>query len=283
MSGSETIQETVHHVLSIIFSPEISKLFPICHFPSRAIVYFFDTMAANGGMNKMMVMLPMMWMMGKINFEEGNILFYARIAFFTAQILQAAVALYIKMQVENTADKKTKILVPEAQPPSFSMTPPEEGATVPMNETTYYAHESAKVKELLTQCGMGACISTFIHFKFGVNQVVVIQSVMIPFNLFDQPLFKKYIRRCERVWDEKMPGEVAKTQPKKTLGKSESQEDFEPVLDAKGAIVNAWDHPTLENATLLFQMVKDTPNVVSAVRTNLMFNILSPFLMIMRH
>lgn len=217
----------------------------------------------------MMVMLPMMWLMGKINFEEGNILFYARIAFFTAQFLQAAVALYIKMQVETKADKQTKMLVPEAQAPSFSFTPPENApVSVPMNETTMYTHESAKVKELLTQCAMGACISSFIHFKFGVNQVVVIQSVMIPFNLFDQPLFKKYIRRCERVWDEQTPGEVAqakkiKAQVSKSLPKSDSNESFEPVLDAKGAIVNAWDHPTLENATLLFQMVKDSPNVVS--------------------
>lgn len=218
----------------------------------------------------MMVLLPMMWVMGKINFEEGNILLYARIAFFTAQLLQAVLALYIKMQVVNTADKRTKILVPEAKPPSFNLTPPEERESVPMTETTYYDHESAKVKELLTQCVMGVCISSFIHFKFGVNQVVVMQSVMIPLNLFDQPLFRKYILRSERVWEEQTPGEITQTKKQqvnkaseKGLPSSESLDSFEPVLDAKGAITNAWDYPTLENANLLFQMVKDTPNVVS--------------------
>ncbi|OQS01146.1 hypothetical protein ACHHYP_01787 [Achlya hypogyna] len=192
---------------------------------------------------RMFIMLPMMFLMGKIDFENELILNGARAAFLLCQVVSLLLGLYAKSKVEARKDE-TKIFVPTPKSPLDTST-----ENSPLTETTYYAHELAKAKEFIQQTCIGAAISSFIHLKFGVNQVVVIQSVMIPLNLYDNVILKKHVFGIggPRYWDERLEGEslnapVAagdkpavedKADAKKTAAKKS--------VNAADAIVKAWD------------------------------------------
>ncbi|KAF0689776.1 Aste57867_18795 [Aphanomyces stellatus] len=158
---------------------------------------------------RMLIMLPMMFLMGKIDFENKLILNSARIAFFSVQVISILLGLYAKSKIEAKPDNR-KIFVPTPKSPLDTST-----ENSPLTETTYHAHELAKVKEFIQQTAIGACISSFIHIQFGVNQVVVIQSVMGPLNLFDNAILKKHVFGIggPRYWDEKLEGEPLDAQP----------------------------------------------------------------------
>lgn len=150
-------------------------------------------------------MLPMMFLMNKIDFENETTLMAARIAFFVCQITALLMGLYLKQLIQRKHDTR-KIYVPGVKSP-FDQSPNYGDLT----ETTYETHELAKAKEFLKQTLIGAGISSLIHFKMGVNHVVMIQSVMMPINLWDNPLVQAYIlgRRNGRIWNERFEGESA--------------------------------------------------------------------------
>ena len=207
---------------------------------------------------RMFIMLPMMFFMGKIDFENSTILNGARIAFFTCQVVSLLLGLLAKSRIEAKPDHR-KIHVPTPKSPMDTST-----ENSPLTETTYYDHELAKVKEFIQQTLIGACISSFIHFKFGVNQVVVIQSVMVPLNLFENPILKKHIYGIggPRYWDEKLDGESLDAQPHPDAIDNESV----PVPDKKGkkssgpnyadAIKQAWDMGVEANFDRLLTILK---------------------------
>ncbi|KAL3657863.1 hypothetical protein V7S43_017241 [Phytophthora oleae] len=154
---------------------------------------------------RMFIMLPMMFLMGKIDFENETTLMAARTAFLVCQVTALLVGLYLKQLIERKHDTR-KIFVPGVKSP-FDQSPNYADLT----ETTYEAHELAKANEFIKQTLIGAGISSFIHFKMGVNHVVMIQSVMMPMNLWDNPLVQAYIlgRRNGRIWNERLEGESA--------------------------------------------------------------------------
>lgn len=201
-----------------------------------------------------MVTLPLLFFMKNIDFENPMILNGARAGFFVMLIVQFAIAMYIKGKVPKD---NTKIFVKPAPQP-FQQSAGE------YTEHTYEEYETTKAKELLNQSLIGSAISTFIHFKFGVNQVVVMQCVMIPLNLYDNPLVKKYILGSkDRVWDEKLQGEkldadatVAATNDVKKADK--------PALPASmsDAIVAMWNDTTADFGSFLPRALK-TPNATS--------------------
>ncbi|CAH0485155.1 unnamed protein product [Peronospora farinosa] len=154
---------------------------------------------------RMFIMLPMMFLMGKIDFENETLLFAARTAFLMCQAIALLVGLYLKQLIQRKQDTR-KIFVPGVKSP-FDQSPNYAELT----ETTYEAHELAKANEFIKQTLIGAGISSFIHFKMGVNHVVMIQSVMMPINLWDNPLVQAYLlgRRHGRIWNERLEGESA--------------------------------------------------------------------------
>ncbi|CEG35388.1 Protein involved in inorganic phosphate transport [Plasmopara halstedii] len=162
-------------------------------------------MAGKQSPMRMFIMLPMMFLMGKIDFENGTTLMAARTAFFVCQITALLIGLYLKQLIERKHDTR-KIFVPGVKSP-FDQSPNYADLT----ETTYEAHELAKAKEFIKQTLIGACISSLIHFKMGINHVVMIQSVMMPINLWDNPLVQAYILGCRngRIWNERFEGESA--------------------------------------------------------------------------
>ncbi|GMF50158.1 unnamed protein product [Phytophthora fragariaefolia] len=162
-------------------------------------------MAGKQSPMRMMIMLPMIFLMGKIDFENETTLTAARTAFFVCQATALLVGLYLKQLIERKHDTR-KIFVPGPKSP-FDQSPNYAELT----ETTYEAHELAKANEFIKQTLIGAAISSLIHFKMGVNHVVLIQSVMMPMNLWDNPLVQAYLlgRRNGRIWNERLEGESA--------------------------------------------------------------------------
>ncbi|KAG6576215.1 Protein involved in inorganic phosphate transport [Phytophthora cinnamomi] len=162
-------------------------------------------MAGKQSPMRMFIMLPMIFLMGKIDFENETTLMAARTAFFVCQATALLVGLYLKQLIERKHDTR-KIFVPGPKSP-FDQSPNYAELT----ETTYEAHELAKANEFIKQTLIGAGISSLIHFKMGVNHVVMIQSVMMPMNLWDNPLVQAYLlgRRNGRIWNERLEGESA--------------------------------------------------------------------------
>ncbi|DAZ99045.1 TPA: hypothetical protein N0F65_010931 [Lagenidium giganteum] len=154
---------------------------------------------------RMFIMLPMIFLMGKVDFENPMILNSARAAFLFCQLLSILLGLYIKKQIEAKNDRR-KIFVPAPASP-FDQSPNYDNLT----ETTYVEHETTKAGEFLKQTLIGAGISSFIHFRIGVNHVVLIQAVMTPMNLYDNPLVQAYVlgKRNGRIWNERLEGESA--------------------------------------------------------------------------
>lgn len=152
---------------------------------------------------RMFIMLPLIFLMGKVDFENELILNSARAAFLFCQLLSLGLGLYIKNQVAAKNDTR-KIFVPGVKSP-FDQSPNYDELT----ETTYVEHESTKAGEFFKQTLIGAGISSFIHFRMGVNHVVLIQAIMTPMNLYDNPLVQAYVlgRRNGRIWNERLEGE----------------------------------------------------------------------------
>lgn len=161
-------------------------------------------MTAKQSPMRMVIMLPLMFLMGKVDFENDVILNSARAAFLLAQVTSLLLGLYIKKQVEAKNDQR-KIYVPGVKSP-FDPSPNYDEVT----ETTYATHELAKVNEFIKQTCIGAGISSFIHFKMGVNHVVLIQAIMTPMNLYDNQLVQAYVfgKRNGRMWGERLEGET---------------------------------------------------------------------------
>ncbi|RHY30635.1 hypothetical protein DYB32_007378 [Aphanomyces invadans] len=213
----------------------------------------------------MLVMLPMMYFMGKIDFENAWILNSARASFFMMQILSLLLGLWAKSKIEAKPDNR-KIYVPTPKSPLDTST-----ENSPLTETTYFAHELAKSKEFIQQTLIGACISSFIHIQFGVNQVVVIQSVMVPLNLYDNALLKKHIFGIggPRYWDEKLEGESlddaaahpdAIDTPDSVPAPSKKSTKSKKSISVADSIKQAWDLGVEANFDRLLSVLKNDPN-----------------------
>ncbi|CAI5736269.1 unnamed protein product [Hyaloperonospora brassicae] len=178
---------------------------------------------------RMLIMLPMIFVMGKIDFENEVLLLAARTAFFVCQATALLVGLYLKQLIARKHDTR-RIFVPGVKSP-FDQSPNYDELT----ESTYEAHELAKANEFLKQTLIGAGISSLVHFKMGVNHVVLIQSIMMPLNLWDNPLVQAYLlgRRHGRIWHERLEGEsAADAEAAATAGETPTAAEAAAVDDA---------------------------------------------------
>lgn len=213
---------------------------------------------------KMFVLLPMLYFMGKVDFENPNILMMARTSFFLCQIIQFLTAVYLKHAIMKKND--TTIIFIPAKPENPWAAPTD--VPVEMKETTYLEHETTKAKEFLNQSLMGAVISTGIHFYFKVNQVVLIQSVMIPMNLFENVLVRAILLgrpQGKRIWDELLAGEdtvptVAAPEVSAIATSAEVKKKVVPESPEE-AILFTWDEAASADFEALYERIKLCPNV----------------------
>lgn len=99
---------------------------------------------------------------------------------------------YIKV---NSKNEKKKIWVPPKPKPTlpFGLGPAPEPITIEeFEETTYLDYENKILREAVQSALLGAVISFFMSMKFG-GMSLLIQSVLLPSNLTDNKLVKKYI------------------------------------------------------------------------------------------
>lgn len=217
----------------------------------------------NGGKQnpmRMFIMFPMLFLMGKVDFENETILFSARAAYLACQVLSLLLGMYIKKQVEAKNDQR-KIYVPAPQSP-FDQSPNYEQTT----ETTYVDHEKAKAAEFIKQTLIGAAIASFVHFRMGVNQVLLIQAVMTPLNLYDNPLVQAYIlgKREGRIWNERLEGEDAPSEEsaeKTAKSKKKQMKSALMKLNPEEAIANALKAGADADFDELWDAIKGDVNV----------------------
>lgn len=102
---------------------------------------------------------------------------------------------YIYSQLSSNKDRKD-IWVPPKPTPAlpFGLGPP---ATAPkpadFKKTTYAEHEQEVLREAATQLAMNVGMSFFMAFQFQIYFSLLVQSIMMPLNLWDFILFKKYV------------------------------------------------------------------------------------------
>ncbi|TMW60993.1 hypothetical protein Poli38472_014454 [Pythium oligandrum] len=211
--------------------------------------------------SRMIILLPMMFLMNKIDFENPVILNSARAAYILCQALSLFLYLYIKRKIELKNDTR-KIRIPGVTSP-FDQTPNYDELT----ETTYRDHELAKVNEFIKQTLIGAGISSFIHFKMGVNHVVMIQSVMTPLNLYDNVLIQAYIlgKRDGRIWNEKLEGEAidAPVDGSATDAKKAKKQSGLPAVTPSEAIAQAVAAGSDADFDELWEVVKKNVNATT--------------------
>jgi hypothetical protein len=143
-------------------------------------------MASPAGLTKMLVILPAVYAMKQINFEDDTNLLYLRIGFGIVQalILLVNVAIYFKI---NKANNQKKIKVPVQ--PSWGQQ--AEGNTEQI--MTIKDYDFGEWKKGLLQNLFVAGLLIFLHVKWAVYAPLFIQSVSMPMTIYDTPLFKLHI------------------------------------------------------------------------------------------
>jgi hypothetical protein len=101
------------------------------------------------------------------------------------------------MQIQSNSNKdKRDIWIPpkpQAQLPFGLSPPPEPVKPSDFKKTTYADHEQELLREGFMQLAMNIGICSFVAFKFQIYFSLLMQSVMMPLNVWDNILFKKYI------------------------------------------------------------------------------------------
>eukprot|EP01041_Mallomonas_annulata_P001648 gene1648-3187_t len=128
-----------------------------------------------------------------IDLENPVMLNGVKIAMATAAVLALTIYFILWKLVERKADN-TKIWVPPKAQPTIPFLPkPEPPKPEDYVETTYEAHEVKLLRESVQSLFMACGIAVFVSFKFNLHISCLIQSVMIPVNLWDSPIFQKYL------------------------------------------------------------------------------------------
>ena len=155
------------------------------------------------GIPKPLLILPVFMLAGKIVWTD-DLIMILRLVFGTISLVQYV--LYNIVILPKVKANATEIFVPPPATP-FSAAPPAEKD---YQKTTYEAHEKAQCAQKGSQALVSAMIVGALHYYFKLNPPLLLQSVMGIVNLFDEPLFQKYmLGSTERVWKEKLGSEMA--------------------------------------------------------------------------
>lgn len=134
-----------------------------------------DVSAQLGQMGRQMVMLPALWMSNKIDFEDKSNVQILQATFFVVLLVAVGLLQLTLAKIEAAKDGA------RVQKPGDSQhfTKAEDGSV------SVQEYDSAKAKETRSQLIMGGAIVTFLHFKFGYIQPLLMTSLMNVFNLYD--------------------------------------------------------------------------------------------------
>lgn len=140
------------------------------------------------GLGNMVVMLPALYVMNKIDFEKEDNILYLRIAFVVAQVFVVTLSLFILSRIKSKNDS-TKLVYTPTPPPSFGTTPPPAEPV----ETTNMAYDIQMFWKMFQQTAMSLGIVCFIHYQWAITAALFMQVFMGPQQLIGQPLFKLHV------------------------------------------------------------------------------------------
>ena len=145
------------------------------------------------GMGRMLMVMPLMMMVSKVDMKDENNLLMARTAWLAVIGLQHMIFSIIVSGKIKSANDQTVIYAP---PP-----PPQRGE---MTKTTYCEHETQQVKVFKSQLFMNTLLMFGIHWYFGVAVLPLMQTLLGPLNMVDNVLFKKHVlgHTVEKAWGE---------------------------------------------------------------------------------
>lgn len=133
-------------------------------------------MASN---NKMMLVLPLMFLMNKVDFEDPTVLLGVRAAYVALQTLSLLANLYLWLQTKRTVDPK-KITVETKLATGEKKT----------QEMTITEYDLKFLTDAVRKIVLSAVITGFIHYKWKIVQPLVLQAAMAPLELWDNKLMQ---------------------------------------------------------------------------------------------
>jgi hypothetical protein len=138
-------------------------------------------------MGKMLVILPAIYLMKQIDFEDPTNLFYLRIGFAVVQSILFLVNGLIYYKIRGANNQK-KIKVP-AQTSSWSNPQPAQEDQI----MTIDEYDMGELRKSFTQTLFVTALLTFLHIQWAVYAPLFIQSFSMPMTIYDTPLFKLHI------------------------------------------------------------------------------------------
>ena len=214
-------------------------------------------------MGRMLMIMPLMMMVSKVDMKDENTLLMARAAWLAVIGLQHMVFSIIVSGKIRSANDQTVIYAP---PP-----PPQRGE---MTKTTYCEHEQQQVKVFKSQLFMNTLVMFGIHWYFGVAVLPLMQTLLGPLNMMDNVLFKKHVlgQTVEKAWGELTEAEYKAKQQGGSVAASDGKPKSKSNVKAKAqrvmqkddkledAILSAWDGKRKADLKKLCAAVADSPD-----------------------
>ena len=155
-----------------------------------------------------------------------------RMAFTISVTLCYVVIFYMYKQVKRKEKKLSEDTV------EVTAKDPYNNGEEKKETLTYFEHDLKEVKKAGTSQAFGFLMSCVLHFYFKLNPPIVLQSIMLPLNMFESPAFQVHVlgkstkvnKKLERPWiPEEKPNPFAQLMspqpPIQTKEKKKKEED----------------------------------------------------------
>lgn len=143
---------------------------------------------------KMPISLILMFYTRKIDWtEEGNIEL-ARFSLITSASCVALIYFLVFLRIRMRKDKSTAIWVPPPEKPALPFQEPNPPpASKDYQATTYSDFESKKIQEAFGQLFMSCAIAGGMSWKFNIHVSLCMQTVLLPYSLWDLMVVRKNV------------------------------------------------------------------------------------------
>jgi len=132
----------------------------------------------------MLFVLPVLFLVQKIDFADPDKVFYAQLGFGVVQGLVLLISGYLYLQI-NKRNDQTQITV--------TATPSPFGAAAEPQRQTIRDYDIAQLRKFVQQVVIGMGIAVFLFVKWAIVPPMAIQCVLNPVNLFGNSLFKLFV------------------------------------------------------------------------------------------
>eukprot|EP00912_Choanoflagellata_sp_UC4_P001392 UC4_evm2s865 len=119
--------------------------------------------------------------MRNIDFKERGLIPYVLAVYVIAQLTSLALLYYVK-PTKKDSDEKKKIKIPAVVQFGTEVEPEKEVST--------YEHDVSAWEKERTKIVMGLCVSGIIFYNYQIVLPLCIQSIMVPIQLWNSPLFQ---------------------------------------------------------------------------------------------